>query len=79
MTDKEIAGADAERILSEPVVQRALARMKEAAIEALLRANSDEERRRLADKANITRAFESELRSAIEMVRFESRPRGGLA
>lgn len=79
MTDKEIAAADAERILSDPVVQRALARMKDAAVEALLRANSDEERRRLADKANIVRAFETELRSAIEMVRLESRPRGGLA
>lgn len=79
MTDKEIAAADAERILGETVVKAALARMKDAAVEALLRAGTDDERRRLADKANIVRAFESELRSAIEMVRFESQPRGRIA
>lgn len=66
MSDERIVhGEDAARLLADPAFRAAMDAIEQSAIEAVLNAQSDEDRRRHSDRANVIRSIRDELASAV--------------
>jgi hypothetical protein len=67
LTDKDRRASEAERLLSEPLLNEALSKIEADSVNEMLSCHfwQDKKRRMLADRINTVRAFKKHLQSVI--------------